>query len=278
MEKIQLQLFLQIIGIGAASGILYKDNSLFIIGDNSGYLYEYPLDSKQLKKYPLIENPSENIAKNSKPDFEAIANYGDNVYIFGSGSTENRNTMVEVDLKTKTAISTTDLSDLYLTMQSFGQIKPTDFNIEGAVYTGENWYLFNRGNGISEKNTVFTVNSKNLKYEFSILSNDYSLPKINGIPSSFTDAIIVGTKMYFLATAEDSKSTYDDGKVHGSLIGRIDLEEMEIEFMKEISSTHKFEGLTLYKNSKDKIEFLLCEDKDSDVLQSDIYLLSIEKL
>ena len=60
MEQLQLQLFLQIIGIGSASGLLFKDNSLFLISDNSTYLYEYNLDSNELNKIALVEKPEEN--------------------------------------------------------------------------------------------------------------------------------------------------------------------------------------------------------------------------
>ncbi|MDZ4331864.1 MAG: hypothetical protein U0945_14930, partial [Flavobacterium sp.] len=60
MEKFTLELLFQIIGIGSASGLIYKDNSLLIIGDNSGFLYEYQMDSKDLKRHPLLENPTEN--------------------------------------------------------------------------------------------------------------------------------------------------------------------------------------------------------------------------
>jgi hypothetical protein len=35
-----------------------------------------------------------------------------------------------------------------------------------------------------------------------------------------------------LATAEDTESTYDDGEVLGSLIGRINLKTMKIDFTK----------------------------------------------
>jgi hypothetical protein len=51
-----LELLFQIIGIGSASGLIYKDNSLLIIGDNSGFLYEYHMDSHDLKRHPLLEN------------------------------------------------------------------------------------------------------------------------------------------------------------------------------------------------------------------------------
>lgn len=276
MEKFTLELLFQIIGIGSASGLIYKDNSLLIIGDNSGFLYEYQIDSKELNRHALIENPSENILKKDKPDFEAITHLENNVYVFGSGSTEKRNKMVQFNTQNKSTNST-DLTDLYAVMQSFGEIKPEDFNIEGAIYNGEDWFLLNRGNGKSNKNTLFTINGKNLTNEFQILSNNYKLPKIKGVRSSFTDAVLIDNSIYFLATAEDTESTYDDGEVLGSLIGRINIETMKIDFTQKISDSHKFEGLTIFKNSNEKIEFLLCEDKDSDVLETAIYKLTLDK-
>ena len=277
MEKFKLELLFQIIGIGSASGLIYKDNSLLIIGDNSGYLYEYQMDSQDLKRHPLLENPIENTLKKDKSDFEAITIFGNSLYVFGSGSTEKRNKMIEVNSSDKKVIATNDLAGLYAVMQSFGAIKPEDFNIEGAIYTGERWFLLNRGNGGSHKNVLFTIEGKNLINDFTILSNDYKLPKIKGVRSSFTDGILVEDSIYFLATAEDTASTYDDGEVLGSFIGRINLKTMKIDFTQKISSTHKFEGLTLYSNSKEKIEFLLCEDKDTEVLETDIYKLTLDK-
>ena len=277
MGKFTLELLFQIIGIGSASGLIYKDNSLLIIGDNSGFLYEYHIDSKDLKRHPLLENPTENTLKKDKADFEAITHYGDSLYIFGSGSTEKRNKMIQVNSSDKKIIATNDIAALYATLQSFGAIKPEDFNIEGAIYTGESWFLLNRGNGSSTKNVLFPLEGKNLTNDFMILSNAYKLPKTKGVRSSFTDAVLVDDSIYFLATAEDTQSTYNDGEVLGSLIGRINLKTMKIDFTQKISSIHKFEGLTLYRNSKEKIEFLLCEDKDTEVLETEIYKLTLDK-
>jgi hypothetical protein len=275
MEKFTLEILFQIIGIGSASGLIYQDNSLFVISDNSGYLYEYNIDNSDLKKHEIIANPTENIAKNLKPDFESITNHNDTLYIFGSGSTDQRNKMVEFDLKSKTKIATNNLTDFYAVMQNFSGIKPEDFNLEGAIFDGENWYLFNRGNGKTNENAIFTIHAKSLGEEFSLISVDYKLPKIKGVRSSFTDAILVDDKIYFLATAEDTKSTYNDGEILGSFIGRIDLKTMKIDYTKKISSTNKFEGLTLYKKSNNQIDFLLCEDNDTEVLKTTIYKLTL---
>ncbi|WP_158728713.1 MULTISPECIES: DUF6929 family protein [unclassified Flavobacterium] len=277
MEKFKLEILCHIIGIGSASGLIYKNNSLLIIGDNSGFLYEYQLDSKDLKRHPLLENPIENTPKKDKADFEAIAYFGDSLYVFGSGSTANRNKMIQLIDTDKKIIATHDLTDLYAVMQNFGGINAEDFNIEGATYNGQNWYLLNRGNGISNKNVLFTIAGKNLTNDFQILSNAYKLPKIKGVRSSFTDATLVEDTLYFLATAEDTQSTYDDGEVLGSLIGSIDLKTMKINFTQKISDTHKFEGLTLYADTPEKIQFLLCEDNDTEVLETTIYQLTLNK-
>lgn len=276
MNKFSLELLFQIIGIGSASGLIHKDNTLLIIGDNSGFLYEYNIATSDLNHHALIENPLANIPKKQKPDFEAIASDANNVYVFGSGSTENRNKMVTVDRKSKKIIQTADLTNLYLSMQSFGNITPENFNIEGVVYDGETWYFFQRGNGKKGKNGVFSVQSKNLEEDFAILYNEFDLPKIKGIQASFTDAVLVGGDIYFLASAENSASTYTDGEVVGSLIGNLNLETMEIGKTKVITETHKFEGITLFENTKTNITFLLCEDNDTDTLESGIYKLTLE--
>ncbi|HEU4497440.1 MAG TPA: hypothetical protein VFR70_10345, partial [Flavobacterium sp.] len=255
--------------------------SLFIISDNSSVIYEYKIKDQKLEAHPLLEDSPgtqrENIPKKSKPDFEAVADFGGDCYIFGSGSAENRKKMVRFDTGKREKAAAADLAYLYEIMQRFSDIKPEDFNIEGAAYNGESWFLFNRGNGPNARNGIFTVSGANLTDEFSILYNEYKLPKINGVRSSFTDAVIAGSKIYFLAAVENTASTYDDGAVLGTFIGRIDLQKMKIDFTEKISNSHKFEGLALYREDKNSIEFLLCEDKDSDELKSDIFKLALSK-
>ncbi len=277
MDQLQLQFFLKIIGLGSASGLIYQDNSILAIGDSSAYLYEYQLDNQQLQKHPLLYLAAESITKKQKPDFEAITQHQANIYVFGSGSTQNRNTMVQVDAKTKKVIATNDLTNLYATMQSFGEIKPDDFNIEGAIYNGQDWFLVNRGNGKKSKNAIFKISGNNLVDDFTMVVNDYKLPKIKNVETSFTDAIQVDNKIYFLATAEDTVSTYDDGEILGSIIGRIDVATMEIDFHKQVSNKHKLEGIALYNQTQENISFLICEDNDTDLQESTIYKLTLTK-
>ena len=63
MQKFQLSEYLNISGIGSASGIVFTNNSLYIISDNAGFLYQYDMSDvtlcevERLKKHQLIENP-----------------------------------------------------------------------------------------------------------------------------------------------------------------------------------------------------------------------------
>lgn len=277
MNSFTLELLLHIIGIGSASGLFLKENKLYVVGDNSSYFYEYGLKSSDVKRYALTNNPSENIEKKFKPDFEALAHYGNYIYLFGSGSTQNRTKMVKMNIKTKAISPALNLSALYKRMQKLADINTENFNIEGVVCTGTAWHFFNRGNGNFGKNIIFTFQGKDLTSNSKITFAELNLPQINGISTSFTDAIIVEDKFYFLAAAENTNSTYHDGEIAGSIIGCIDIKTMKMQFTKEISISHKFEGLTLKHHTTDELSFLLCEDNDSDQLQADIYLLKLKR-
>ena len=279
MKKFQLNLFIKILGIGSASGLIYKNDSLYIISDNSNYLYEYSLANADLQKHLLIENSevNENVPKKIKADFEAITQNGDDIFVIGSGSTDNRQKMIQMSEVQKKILHNHDLTDLYLSMQYFAGISAEDFNIEGVIFTGEKWYFFQRGNGKNAKNGIFTVESQYFTQGYSLLYASYDLPKINGIQSSFTDAVLVDDVFYFLASAEDSQSTYLDGAVSGSSIGKINLKTMKLKKVMTITDKHKFEGLTVYKNNPKTIEFLLCEDGDSDIQETKIFKLTLDK-
>jgi len=274
MEKFQLSLFSEIIGIGSASGLVYKDNSLFIISDNSSFLYDYKIQENKLTKIKLFENSQENIPKIDKFDFESLALKGNKLHLLGSGSTSKREKRITYNLETG-AIIEKDLSKLYKSLKETTSISDEDLNIEGAFFYNEKWYLFQRGNGANSRNGIFKT--KSLETESQTQFVKVQLPKIKHVETSFTDAILVEDKIYFLATAENTTSTYDDGEILGSLIGRMDSQNFEIEFTQKISYTQKFEGLTLYKKTASEIQFLLCEDNDSDLLITNIYKLTFNK-
>ncbi|RAR48969.1 DUF6929 family protein [Flavobacterium lacus] len=275
MDKFKLELFFTILGIGATSGLVFENNSLFLISDSSSFLYAYNVKNEKLDKIKLFENSQQNIVKKDKPDFESITLVGDSILILGSGSTEKRMVSAFYDTRTKKSV-TTDLTDLFEKICESTEVDKKNLNIEGVVSYQNNWLLFQRGNGLANQNGIFVLaesfaNPSHINYVPIIL------PKEKGVHATFTDAVLVDNKIYFLAAAEDSNSTYEDGDVLGSWIGTLNPDNFEIEFTEKISDALKFEGLTVYKNSKSEISFLLCEDNDSEILKADIYELTIKK-
>jgi hypothetical protein len=281
MQKFTLELLFRIIGIGSASGLFYNNNSLYLISDSSHMLYHYNMEDKSIEKTPLVSKDYagqlENVPKKDKADYEAMAAKGDDLYLFGSGSTENRNLIAHINYKSKEVHPHIDATDLYLVMQEFGNINPEDFNIEAAVNDGEVWYLLNRGNGPKAENGIFTLTGTIDDTAFQIVYNKIKLPKIKKAQAGFTDAVKVGGKLYFIAAAEGGASTYVDGDVAGTLIGRINLDKMKVEFTEVISLKNKFEGITFFKEEGENLEFLLCEDTDKDEKESDIYKIIMKK-
>ena len=273
MERFAIELIYQILGVGSASGLVYKDDSLFIISDNSSFLHEYRVQENQLSRIKLFENGQENIPKKDKFDFESITLKGNEIHLLGSGSTSKREKRIVYNLET-TTIAEKDLSKLYKSLKETTSISDEELNIEGAIFHNEKWHLFQRGNGANSRNGIFKT--KSLEIESDIEFIEVRLPKIKHVETTFTDAILIDDKIYFLATAEDTTSTYDDGEIFGSLIGRMDSKSFEIDFTQKISDTHKFEGLTLYKKTAAEIAFLICQDNDSDILETNIYKLTLD--
>lgn len=270
MENFQLSPFIEIDGIGAASGLVHLDNTLYIISDNSLCLYNYDIIKKELNKIPLFENQPEIAAKKDKPDFEALTLFENKLYLFGSGSTKKRTTRVTFNLKNND-IKEKDLSKIYKRLVKTGSITNDDLNIEGAIITEETIYYFQRGNGANAQNGIFCYDRKDKSVAFKPIP----LTKINEITATFTDAILVDETIYFLAAAENTTSTYNDGDIEGSVIGTIDLRTLHLKSVLQISASNKFEGMTLYKKSANEMEFLLCEDNDTEELKSTIYSLII---
>ncbi|RNL54721.1 DUF6929 family protein [Pedobacter jejuensis] len=278
MHSTQLEIFAEIDGIGSASGLFLKENKLYIIGDNSGNLNEFDITNKQLNQIKILFikelNTLDNIAKADKPDFEILCNYQNRLFILGSGSTKKRNLMIDFNLKTKEIIEH-DLTNVYSKLKVIATIDDENFNIEGAVFTGKSWFLFNRGNGINAKNGVFFIKGEDLTNADNATFVRINLPNINHVESSFTDAVLYKNEIFFIATAEDTKSTYNDGAILGSFVGSIDLKTLEVNFATKISDVNKFEGICFLEQSKNKIEFLLCEDRDTEELRSTVYKLTM---
>lgn len=277
MGDFQFSHFATVKGIGGASGILFEDDRLVLISDDSFVLYFYSIDDKKLEKFNLSESDewNENIEKAFKPDFESLSKSENHYYLFGSGSAENRFESIEISEKPLKIVKRDSLKTIYSEMMKISNIGIDDFNIEGAVLKSDDAYFFNRGNGPNRKNGIFKIkNRKNSKREISYYPIE--LPKIDEVPFGFTDACFCNDGFYFTASAESGGSTYHDGQVLGSAVGRIGMKNMILKEFQIVTKDHKLEGIAVSKNAENEIEFFLCEDADDDSGQTEIFKLKFK--
>ncbi|WP_185211615.1 DUF6929 family protein [Sphingobacterium mizutaii] len=273
MQEFYLKEFLGIPGISSASGIEFLEDQIYIVSDNSNYLYDYRITDNQLNRHALLQSPQmERIAKPQKLDLEAMVLREDRIYTFGSGSTAARERGFSISRNDWNSTEL-DLGNLYSAMKKSANISSSDFNIEGVAMHGNSWLFLNRGNGPAGRNVIFKVDGDDLINDFVITCFDIDLPQIDGLLFGFSGAAVLGDSLYFIATAEEGLSTYEDGEIGGTVFGKFDLINMRIDHCQKISNDQKFEGITYYESQPLMISFLLCEDSDGSSDLTTIYRL-----
>ena len=127
----------------SASSIEYYDGKLYLMGDDATKLLVLDTNLNIVDSIPVISYPENRIPKDIKPDLEASALNGDNLFLFGSGSlSPYRNFAWRLNLKTNDNDSI-NLQPLYLKIKEQGI---EQINIEGACFVSGKLILVNRGN------------------------------------------------------------------------------------------------------------------------------------
>lgn len=280
--------------IPSASGIEVIGDTIWIIGDDSPYLFRLGKDFTVQEKFLLLEpdsSLSERIPKKEKPDFEAITNwdFDEQKYILlaGSGSKPTRQAAYLFNLQDN-SFQKYDLNSLYAEFKNF--VGKAKLNIEGLCASSNQLYFFQRGN-ISGKNAVFVVeNYEFWKYlrtqkipEFDI--HYFKLPEIDNVKGGFSGACWVSEiqKILFSVSFERTSDEINDGEVLGSMVGMMGMKNFDkgkIKHLTEVQNTDnqtdklKIESIALKSFSPEKIEVWAVTDSDggeSHLLHIDLY-------
>ena len=268
-----LKVLIVINGLGAASGLVVDKHHVYAVADDDAHLYIYHKKKNEVIKVDLQpEVKAKGINKKDKPDFETISRFGDELYILGSGSKENRFDFITYNLVTK-EVRNSNYKFLLNDFLEVSKLSVKDFNIEGFLTDGESTYFFNRGNGPAGVNGIFKVlgNVNDLQNK-TIEFYSIQLPELNGEQTTFSDAILIDGKVLFTATVESKSTTQYNGEIKGSIIGELDLDYMRVTRWEKISDDRKIEGLALYKQSQKKYTLYLCEDNDDDSKKTNIFI------
>lgn len=219
-------------GIPSASGSEEVDQKVYIIGDDSPWLFEVDKMNKIIDKIALLDSSFleyDKIPKKMKPDFESMVLIDHSLFVFGSGSKKNRATLKVIDLQSK-EVKTYSLKDFYDTIMILEDIKRKQFNIEGVAVTNSQLFLANRGNNALYEYSLedfkkfileSTVPTPKIRY--------YKLPSIESIESTFSglDYDEKKNQLIFTSSVEDTTDAINDGAILGSFIGAINLNELD---------------------------------------------------
>ncbi|HZJ36818.1 MAG TPA: hypothetical protein VFD29_09355 [Gillisia sp.] len=273
----------KILGIPSASGVSVIGSSIYVIGDNSPWLYKLSSDytiTDKIQLNPETDLPNGVYAKKDKPDFEALATVKTEgtwkLLAFGSGSkSPQRDVLVVVDPEDLSKLKSYSMIGFYNLLKTSAKLTDAELNIEAAEVIGNLLFLFNR-----RKNLLFEYK---LSEFFNYLNEKgenplpkiykFSLPTIRGIEAGFTGAgqLPGGQKIIFTATVEDTPNNIDDGEVLGSFIGVISLKDLQdhnrpdcipIAVDNEVLKI-KVESVTMLDQTKTgEVEILMVTDSD----------------
>lgn len=264
--------------VHSASGLVKIAGNLCVVSDDENHLVIL-LENGETTQVPLLpgELPLElKERKKLKPDFEAICGIDDEVIAIPSASTDLRMKGVAYHVRTRTLTNFTITALAAELIRSFPEL-----NIEGATFVHNELWLFQRGNGALGANAVIVLDRKSFLSEMQQGSiTSVSLKEIRpvnlgdheGATFGFTDACFANNSIYFLAVAEDSKSTYEDGMFLGSLLGRMDLKG-NILNQTPLSCDQKPEGLWVEGQ-----RIYLVTDADDRKVLSRLYTANLEAL
>lgn len=277
--KLTLTNTIPLTGIPSASGIEFYGNNYYIVGDNSPWLYSLDKTFSNTKKFRIhdyVSNVSDTIPKSIKPDFEAAtivnSDTGSFLLIFGSGAkSPYRDLLVKVDLNNPSKYESFSLNAFYLKLKACGI---PELNIEGAVYFDDQLFLLNRADNsiISVSYIEFETLLKVHNPEINVVIHKFDLPVYQNVQAGFSGAsLIPGTsKIIYTASFEATDNWIDDGKILGSIVGIIDLNDLE-----ETNGTSgifltadekiipvKLESVTVRMASKGKAHLVFISDQD----------------
>jgi len=261
--------------ISSASAMEILGNDIYVCGDDAAFLFQISANGEVLNRFPLFDNVEEGrIAKAVKCDFEAMASMNENLWIFGSGSTDKRNVLLLFNTQSK-EVQMHSLQKFYESIQYELQLKKEDFNIEGAAVYKDDLLLMNRADNsiISCSLSDFESCVFQQKEIEDFKQTKYNLPSIDGYISGFSGACVYEDLLFFSSSVEKTDDWVNDGEILGSFIGIINLcGPNEVLKYYPLEGEFKIEALAVVEKRKEMFSLLAMTDNDNGTSE----LLKIE--
>jgi hypothetical protein len=250
--------------ISAASGLVEVGEYLYVVADDELLLGVFPTNGDApgdlVRLFPGELPDAYKRRKAAKPDLEVLlhlppfAGYGYGALLaLGSGSTSNRTTgaLIALDAagRTRGPAAAVDLRGIYDPLGSRFQT----LNIEGAVISGSELVLLQRGNKQHSQCAYIHLelapvlqalaSTQSLGSAAPSTVRTYDLGDIDGVPLCFSDAAALPDgSVIFTAIAENSSDSYADGPCAGAAIG-ITNRDGKLCYLERVDPGYKVEGI-----------------------------------
>lgn len=294
--------------ISSASCVEFANGNIYIVGDDTNFLYVLKYDLSLLTKIPLESTDLDKarIEKKNKKDIECITKITINGYIHllltGSGSlAPNRCLAYLVKLPTpftkKHHVTKIDLTQWFDFLKMNDEITGPSgmLNFEGLACDSEYVYLANR-----ESNVLLRFDQKEMIEFLQGHMDGFPFPTLiqteigkipSDVPFQITGADCFENEFFVTASAEDTTNPIDDGEIKDSLIARIQIPDFNKGagmFNKSLTAStidyclmpspnnikYKMESICIYEKDEDTYVALAVSDNDDGA--SDLFLLEIK--
>ncbi len=263
----------------SGSAIAFFEDRLVLVGDDVPFLLVLDQSFEVTDSIPIAADKTLRIAKDIKPDFEAIASIQYNkqpaLLLLGSGSKDTYRNNALVLNKTDTNIAFR-LDSFYNRLK---RLNIRDLNVEGAAAIPGGILLSSRGNKGFRKNYLAYVSSD---FFVATDSSDIKLIKVgtntdtsvfNGV--SGLEYATQSDKLLLTVSTENTYDSYADGNIGKSYLWIIndittrkrfsninpdrilDLEELDARF-----KGHKIESVCVVSETRRQMELVLVSDND----------------
>lgn len=279
--------------LSAASGLVCAHGRAYVIADDAQHLAVFHdlASAGELHRLLPGDLPVPKPArKRLKADLETLfllpsmgRSKGRSLVALGSGSRPNRNTGVVIPLGAAgaplRAIHRFDLQALYEPLrEALGEV-----NIEGAMLLDGGFALLNRSVAGRTDNALARYPLRALldlmdgqgsgpgRAVAPISIQRFELGALDGVPLGFTDAAALPAGGWlFSAAAEDTTSSYADGRCVGSVLGVVAAQGGGVT-LHRLATTDKVEGLALRVAGR-RIDVCMVTDADDPARASALLL------
>jgi hypothetical protein len=275
--------------LSAASGLVCLHSFIYVVADDELHLGVFGKADREpghlIRLFDGALSDSKPDRKKQKPDLEALTllpAYGEYrhgaLLALGSGSKLNRRMGALLRLDARGAVHgvprVVDLSPIFAALDDeFAAV-----NIEGAVVSGDELRLFQRGN---KRHTESAI----IRFKLSALLdalisgqsgainphaiNPFDLGQVEGIPLHFTDAAALPDgDMVFTAIAEDTDDSYNDGPCVGAAVG-VAGDDGTLRRLHRLDRPYKVEGVDARVDG-DAVRLLVVTDADDAAIPASL--------